>query len=139
VENHRNSNHSPYKFNGKELDAETGDYYYGARYYNPRVSLWLNVDPSTESRPSFSPYIYAGNNPVKYFDPDGKDWYMNLKTGNYKWFDGSENIDGYANLTGSGARSIPIIQKTTDGHPNWGVILNPDGTVTDWINRDHNA
>ncbi|WP_243389507.1 RHS repeat-associated core domain-containing protein [Flavobacterium branchiophilum] len=30
---------SPYKFNGKELDDETGFYYYGARYYDPRVSI----------------------------------------------------------------------------------------------------
>ncbi|WP_317126985.1 RHS repeat-associated core domain-containing protein [Apibacter raozihei] len=26
--------------NGKELDEETGLYYYGARYYNPRESVW---------------------------------------------------------------------------------------------------
>lgn len=35
----------PYLFNGKELDSETGLYYYGARYYDPKTSLWLNVDP----------------------------------------------------------------------------------------------
>lgn len=139
VENHRNSNYSPYKFNGKELDAETGYYYYGARYYNPRVSLWLNVDPLAEKHPSMSPYAYCANSPVKYFDPDGRDWYQNLESGSYKWFDGSEGIDGYAHLTDSGARSMPIIQNTSDGHPNWGVILNPDGTVTDWINRDNVA
>lgn len=140
VENHNKaSNNSPYKFNAKEMDAETGYYYYGARYYNPRVSLWLNVDPLAEKHPNISPFAYCANNPIKYFDPDGRDWYMNLETGNYKWFDGSENISGYAHMTDSGARSIPIIQKTTDGHPNWGVILNPDGTVTDWINRDHTA
>jgi RHS repeat-associated protein len=72
VENHRNSNHSPYKFNGKELDAETGYMYYGARYYNPRVSLWLNVDPLAEKMPSWSPYAYAFDNPIRYIDPDGK-------------------------------------------------------------------
>src|SRR5699024_2723702 len=32
IEEHKNSNNSPYKFNGKELDDETGNYYYGARY-----------------------------------------------------------------------------------------------------------
>jgi len=32
VEEHKNSNNSPYKFNAKMLDAETGNYYYGARY-----------------------------------------------------------------------------------------------------------
>jgi uncharacterized protein RhaS with RHS repeats len=30
---------SPYKFNGKELDAETGLYYYGARYYDPMARI----------------------------------------------------------------------------------------------------
>ena len=33
------------KHNGKELDAETGLYYYGARYYDPATALWLGVDP----------------------------------------------------------------------------------------------
>ncbi|WP_236255547.1 RHS repeat-associated core domain-containing protein [Chryseobacterium indoltheticum] len=65
------SNNSPYKFNGKELDAETGYYYYGARYYNPRVSLWLNVDPLAEKMPSWSPYVYTFNNPINLVDPDG--------------------------------------------------------------------
>ena len=36
---------TPYLFNGKELDEETGLYYYGARYYDPRTSLWLSTDP----------------------------------------------------------------------------------------------
>ncbi len=34
VEEHQNSINTPYKFNGKEQDPETGNYYYGARYYN---------------------------------------------------------------------------------------------------------
>ena len=29
----------PYKFNGKELDEETGLYYYGARYMQPMASM----------------------------------------------------------------------------------------------------
>ncbi|NMA73661.1 MAG: RHS repeat-associated core domain-containing protein, partial [Bacteroidales bacterium] len=29
--------HTPYRFNGKELDEETGLYYYGARYYTPEL------------------------------------------------------------------------------------------------------
>ena len=35
---------SPYRFNAKELDGETGNYYYGARYYNPVWGIWLGVD-----------------------------------------------------------------------------------------------
>ncbi len=62
-----------YKFNGKELDQETGLYYYGARYYDPKGSLWLSVDPHTELDPSMSGYSAMGNNPISFIDPDGRD------------------------------------------------------------------
>jgi len=64
---------TPYKFNGKELDSETGLYYYGARYYDPRTSIWLSTDPLMEKYASVSPYVYCLNNPVLYTDPDGRD------------------------------------------------------------------
>ncbi len=62
---------TPYKFNGKELDEETGLYYYGARYYDPRVSIWLSVDPLAEKYPNTSPYTYCNNNPINMIDPTG--------------------------------------------------------------------
>ncbi|WP_260209428.1 RHS repeat domain-containing protein [Apibacter adventoris] len=71
IEERNQSWNTPYLFNGKELDEETGLYYYGARYYNPRESVWLSVDPRTEKYPGISPYIYMGQNPVKYIDPEG--------------------------------------------------------------------
>ena len=64
---------SPYKFNGKELDEETGLYYYGARYYSPRESIWLSVDPMMEKYSNMSPYNFCFDNPVKFVDPDGRD------------------------------------------------------------------
>ncbi|TYC18042.1 hypothetical protein ES677_01300 [Bizionia gelidisalsuginis] len=71
VDEHQNSYNSPFKFNGKELDEETGNYYYGARYYDPKWSVWLSVDPLAESMPSWSPYNYTFNNPVRFTDPTG--------------------------------------------------------------------
>ncbi len=62
---------SPFKFNGKELDEETGFYYYGARYYDPKISIWLSVDPLAEKYPNVGVYVYCLNNPIKYIDPDG--------------------------------------------------------------------
>ena len=71
---------SPYKFNGKELDKETGLYYYGARYYDPRTSLWLSVDPLAEKYPHQSNYAYCSNNPIMIIDPNGMDeWEVNIK------------------------------------------------------------
>ncbi|MFV0506075.1 MAG: RHS repeat domain-containing protein, partial [Bacteroidales bacterium] len=45
LEERNNTWNTPFLFNGKEYDSETGLYYYGARYYNPRISLWYGVDP----------------------------------------------------------------------------------------------
>jgi RHS repeat-associated protein len=71
IEERNNSWNTPYLFNGKELDEETGLYYYGARYYNPRESVWLSVDPIAEKYPNVSPYAYTFQNPVRYTDPTG--------------------------------------------------------------------
>ena len=73
VEEHNNRKHTPYKFNGKELDEETGLYYYGARYYDAKTSVWLAVDPHADRYPYLSPYTYVNNNPIKMGDPDGRD------------------------------------------------------------------
>ncbi len=70
-EEHKNSNNSPYKFNGKPLDAETGNYYYGARYYNLKWSIWITVDPLTGKYPGWSPDNYVLDNPVMLVDPTG--------------------------------------------------------------------
>ncbi len=72
VEERNNSWSTPYKFNAKELDEETGLYYYGARYYNPRTSVWLSVDPLAEDYPGIGAYVYCLDNPVKLIDPDGR-------------------------------------------------------------------
>ena len=76
LEERNNKWNSPYLFNGKELDEETGLSYYGARYYNPRVSQWLSVDPKWDhpKQISMSPYAYTANNPVRYIDPTGMIW-----------------------------------------------------------------
>jgi len=63
---------TPYKFSGKELDEETGYSYYGARYYDPNISIWLSVDPLSDEYPGHSPYNYTLNNPVRFIDPDGR-------------------------------------------------------------------
>ena len=76
---------TPYLFNGKELDLETGLYYYGARYMEPYGSIWYGVDPLTEEKPWASGYNFVQNNPIMRFDPNGlTDYTLNKKTGDVK-------------------------------------------------------
>jgi RHS repeat-associated protein len=54
------------------MKAKTKVYYYGARYYNPQVSVWLSVDPLASTYLSLSPYAFVANNPIMLVDPDGR-------------------------------------------------------------------
>ena len=58
-----------YTFNAKELDEETGMYYYEARYMAPPT--FISRDPMFEQKPWLSPYHYCSNNPVGRVDPSG--------------------------------------------------------------------
>ena len=66
---------TPYKFNGKERDDETGYYYYGARYYDPGTALWFGTDPLAMKNPEVGAYVFCRGNPIVRIDPDGKDDY----------------------------------------------------------------
>lgn len=50
---------------------EAGVYYYGARYYDPKVSVWLSVDPLAHEFSSWTPYHFVHNNPLNLIDPTG--------------------------------------------------------------------
>jgi RHS repeat-associated protein len=62
---------SAFRFNAKEYDEETGNYYYGARYYEPKSSIWMGVDALATSYPGMNPYNFVMGNPIMAMDPDG--------------------------------------------------------------------
>ncbi|MFC1855611.1 RHS repeat-associated core domain-containing protein [Thermodesulfobacteriota bacterium] len=62
---------NPYTYTSREYDAETGLYYYRARYYNPMQGRFINKDPiGIQDGPNR--FIYVGNNPVNMVDPTGE-------------------------------------------------------------------
>ena len=77
---------SEYRFTGKELDDETGLYYFGARFYDSKTGRFISVDPlyvnpdrlSKERKSIFltkpksqNNQAYGESNPLKYYDPNG--------------------------------------------------------------------
>ncbi len=103
MEEHSNTQRTPYLFTAKELDEETGLYYFGARYYDPRTSVWQSPDPilakylpsldqtatDINELPSqggiFEPvnlnlYACSHQRPLVMGDPNGKNakWYTTL-------------------------------------------------------------
>ena len=94
IEERNNTWNTPYLFNAKEFDEETGMYYYGARYYEPRLGLWMSCDPMQEKAPIYSTYSYCHNNPILLVDPDGAYPIITItkqKTGRTTW----QRIIGY--------------------------------------------
>ena len=71
IEERNNTWNTPYLFNAKEFDEETGMYYYGARYYEPRLSLWMSVDRFAENYPNIASYCFSANNPLHIVDENG--------------------------------------------------------------------
>lgn len=47
--------------------------YFGARYYDSEISIWLSVDTLAFKYPSQSPYSFVGNRPINTIDPWGMD------------------------------------------------------------------
>ena len=60
---------SGYAFTGREWDAETGLYYYRARYYDPKIGRFISEDDRYIDGPNLYPYVR--NNPTSYVDPRG--------------------------------------------------------------------
>jgi len=120
---------SRYKFTAKELDNETNYTYFGARYYDSDISIWLSVDPLADERSWLSPYNYCQWNPVGRVDPTGAldDDYFN-KMGKYLGSDEAKTDN------------VKIIdQKDWDANKT----INPDGsesithTIGVTISADH--
>ena len=83
------------RFTGQVFDAESGLYYYGARYFDPELGRFIQPDttiPDLGNPQSYNRYAYCVNNPLRYTDPSGH------------W--GQEASDWWSGTVGSGAGYI---------------------------------
>gem|GEM_PF-5471338 len=56
------------RFTGKELDEDINLSYFGGRFYDADLGLWISCDPN---RQNHSPYTYSSDDPMNFLDPDG--------------------------------------------------------------------
>ncbi|HRX28164.1 MAG TPA: RHS repeat-associated core domain-containing protein [Saprospiraceae bacterium] len=112
---------TPYRFTGKEEDVETGLYYYGARYYDPKLSIFMSVDPLADSpaNVAWPPYTYTWNNPLKFVDPTGMQ---------------GESIDGIENEYVLDTETYEYVQISDVGGDEFDIIhigsINEDGSIS---------
>jgi RHS repeat-associated protein len=60
----------PFRYTGREWDAETGQIFYRARYYDPSAGRFLNEDPIGFTG-GINFYRYVSNRPNYFRDPSG--------------------------------------------------------------------
>ncbi len=77
------------------MDTEKGLnlYDYSARLMDPALGRFGTVDSKSEKYYGISPYVYVGNNPLKFIDPDGKDWFVNSQNGNVVFVRGASELN----------------------------------------------
>jgi RHS repeat-associated protein len=104
IEERNNRWNAPYLFNAKALDEETELYYYGARYYDSRTSIWLRIYPMWEKYPGISIFAYCANNSVRYINPTRLAWRPTFdedhdgRYNGYEWIPEDHSYDTDGNL-----------------------------------------
>ena len=145
IEERNNTWNTPYLFNAKEFDEETGMYYYGARYYEPRLSLWMSCDPIGERAYDKSIYNYCSNNPVIRIDPDGKADYYSNSNAKYLGSDNDPKTQGvlrlisnedYVAFTGANANYTKLAQNSIEIKINNDKIQSDAQKIRD-LSKEH--
>ncbi|MFI9559082.1 DUF6443 domain-containing protein [Nonomuraea endophytica] len=74
-----------HRFSNKELQEilDLGWYDFGGRILDPSVGRWTGIDARANQYPHISPYAFVLNNPVRYFDLDGRDASDSTKGGGF--------------------------------------------------------
>jgi RHS repeat-associated protein len=137
-----------YGFNGMvkddEISVDGGDYDFGARMYDSRLGRWWSLDALQVEYPSLSPYCFAANNPIFFYDKDGNgigpgpSKVVNNSSkpitltgdGNEIRKDGKEDRFRGAVVLNPGDSFVPATKTLSNGTvKKYGIITRKDGTT----------
>jgi RHS repeat-associated protein len=138
----------PFKFTGKLRDIESNLDNFGARHMSSGMGRWISPDAInlTDERVqnpanTLNKYVYGGNNPLRYVDPDGRDitvFYSNGGTQGHFWavaYDqstGNSAVLDFGPQAGS-SRTAEAIGIAVPGDTNYGSHM----TSADEIRQDY--
>ncbi len=110
----------PTLFTGKERDAETGLDYFEARYFSGAQGRFTSPDPllasgRAQDPQSWNRYAYGRNNPLRFVDPTGLDYYD--QNGNRIGTDGNTNGDHYVVTDRKQIRAIRNAERRGENTP----------------------
>ena len=116
---------TPYRFNAKEFDDDTELYYFGARYYDNILGIWISPDPMAEDYPGVSSYAYCHGNPVNRIDPDGKQVYVvfNKNSGKLAIIPDVEKINKKLPYKFVDALTYSKLTRTDKSNYNYGILV----------------
>ncbi len=120
---------SEVNFTGKKMDLKTDLYYFNQRFYDPELGRFLQEDPAGQT---LNPYLYSGNNPLMYVDPNGEWFFTALFTMvGMPWLGAALDTAAWAGTAAAGL-NFGIQYWSTSGNlskMNWGAVWNSFGSA----------
>jgi RHS repeat-associated protein len=129
---------TPLHFTGKERDTESGNDYFGARYYASSMGRFMSPDWSAKMEPvpyakldnpqTLNLYAYVGNNPLRFVDADGHE--VDLNGTDKQKAEEQRRLAANATRTDkNGMKESSLFKNVTDKNGKTTMILNKDATA----------
>lgn len=144
IENY-GSFYTPWQFTGQYLDSETGQYYLRARQYDSYIARFTSrdiIDGRFAEPLTLHKYLYCGNDPINYVDPEGL-WTIHVMLSGM--LSAGFSLMGQAGIVYDGENWGWIVT-SNDPHPiegfegDWGLGVGipaaSAGIAVGWTNAD---